>query len=45
MPLTHVVRVSSIVGYVPPFGFRIVSVRELEDGSYEVTLEPWVLPS
>jgi hypothetical protein len=45
MPLTHVVCVPSMVAYVPPLGFRIVSVCKLEDGSYEVTLEPWVLPS
>jgi hypothetical protein len=45
MPLTQVVRVPSMVAYVPPLGFRIVSVRKLEDGSYEVTLEPLVLPS
>ena len=44
MPLARVVRVPSIVGYVPPAGFRIVSVRKLEDGSYEVTLEPLELP-
>ena len=44
MPLTHVVRVPSMVAYVPPVGFRILSVRKLEDGSYEVTLEPWELP-
>ena len=37
--------VPSMVGYVPPSGLKIVSVRELEDGSYEVTLEPLVLPS
>jgi hypothetical protein len=40
MPLTHVVRVPSMVGYVPPKGFRIVHIRKLDDGSYEVTLEP-----
>jgi hypothetical protein len=45
MPPTHVVRVLSIVEYRPPTGFRIVSIRELADGSYEVTLEPLVLPS
>jgi hypothetical protein len=33
-------RVPSIVGYFPPKGFRIVSIHELDDGSYEVTLEP-----
>jgi hypothetical protein len=44
MPLTQVVRVPSMVAYVPPVGFRILSVRKLEDGSYEVTLEPWELP-
>ena len=45
MPLTQVVHVPTMVGYVPPKGFRIKSIRELEDGSYEVTLEPLVLPS
>lgn len=45
MPLTRTVRVPSMVGYVPPLGFRIVTIRELEDGSCEVTLEPVVLPS
>ena len=40
MPLTRVDRVPTMVGYVPPKGFRIVSYRKLEDGSYEVTLEP-----
>ena len=45
MPLTQVVRVPTMVGYVPPKGFRIKSIRRLEDGSYEVTLEQWVLPS
>ncbi len=38
---TQKVVVPSIVGYVPPKGFRIVQVRKLDDGSYEVTLEPW----
>jgi hypothetical protein len=37
---THKVVVPAIVGYVPPKGFRIVSIRKLADGSYEVTLEP-----
>jgi hypothetical protein len=45
MPNQLVVVVPSIVGYVPPSGFRIVSIREQEDGSYEVTLEPMALPS
>jgi hypothetical protein len=41
MPLTRtIIRVPSIVAYVPPVGFRIVSILELDDGSYEVTLEP-----
>ena len=32
-------------GYRPPSGYRIVSIRQLPDGSYEVTLEPlaWYL--
>lgn len=37
--------VPSIVGYVPPKGYRICKIRELADGSYEVTLEPWALIS
>jgi hypothetical protein len=45
MPLARtIVRVASIVAYTPPTGFRIVSIRELEDGSYEVTLEPHSAP-
>ena len=44
MPLTQSVRVPTMIGYVPPKGFRIVMVRKLDDGSYEVTLEPWELP-
>ena len=35
----------SVVGYNPPVGFRIISIRKLADGSYEVTLEPWELLS
>lgn len=45
MALTRVVRVPALVGYVPPTGWRVVSHRQLEDGSYEVTLEPSVLLS
>jgi hypothetical protein len=45
MPSTHSVRVPTMVGYVPPSGFKVVSAKKLEDGSYEVTLEPLVLPS
>jgi nitrate reductase beta subunit len=45
MPLTRTVRVPSMVWYVPPLGFRIVTICELEDGSCEVTLEPVALPS
>ena len=46
MPLAQkVVCVPSIVAYTPPLGYRVVSIRQLEDGSYEVTLEPWALPS
>jgi hypothetical protein len=37
---TLVVRVSSIVGYKPPEGFKIAKIKELSDGTYEVTLEP-----
>lgn len=37
---SQVVVVPSIVGYVPPKGHRIILVRRLADGSYEVTLEP-----
>lgn len=37
--------IPTMVGYRPPKGFRIVSVRKLNDGTYEVTLEPWGLPS
>jgi hypothetical protein len=37
--------VPTVVAYVPPKGFRIVSIRQLADGSYEVTLEPWALLS
>jgi hypothetical protein len=35
--------VPSMNGYVPPKGYRIKSVRRLEDGTYEVVLEPLVL--
>jgi hypothetical protein len=35
-----VVRVATMHGYVPPQGYRVVSHRQLEDGSYEVVLEP-----
>ena len=35
----------SIDGYGPPKGFKIVKIRKLTDGSYEVTLEPWALIS
>jgi hypothetical protein len=45
MPLTQVVRVPTMVGYVPPEGFRINSIQQLADGSYEVTLEPLELLS
>jgi hypothetical protein len=42
---THKVVVPSMVGYVPPAGYRVVSYLKLEDGTYEATLEPLVLPS
>lgn len=37
---TRYERVSTLVGYLPPDGFRVVSTRELEGGGYEVMLEP-----
>ena len=39
------VLVQSIAAYKAPHGWRIVSVHQLMDGSYEVTLEPlaWYL--
>lgn len=40
MPLTLSFRVPTIVGYVAPKGYRVVDIRQLEDGSYEITLEP-----
>jgi hypothetical protein len=42
---TQKVVVPSVVGYVPPKGFRIIAICKLDDGSYEVTLEPLALPS
>ena len=45
MALPRVQRVPTMVGYVPPSGWRMVSHRQLADGSYEVTLEPSVLLS
>ena len=30
----------TLSGYVPPKGYRVVKTRQLEDGSYEITLEP-----
>lgn len=40
-----VVHLNSMQGYKAPSGYRINSVRQLLDGSYEVTLEPlaWFL--
>lgn len=34
------VALSSLKGYVPPKGFRITKIQRLEDGTFEVTLEP-----
>jgi hypothetical protein len=34
------VHLTYINGYKPPAGYRIISIRQLADGSYEVTLEP-----
>jgi hypothetical protein len=34
------IRVPSIDGYVPPEGHRVIATRQLNDGSYEITLEP-----
>lgn len=36
----RVERVATLVGYQPPEGFRVVSTRELDDGWFEVMLEP-----
>jgi hypothetical protein len=39
MPLS-IVRVSSVVGYIRPKGKKIVAIFKLQDGSYEIVLEP-----
>ena len=41
----RVVHPPTMQGYKPPSGYRIVTVRQLEDGTYEVMLEPlaWYL--
>jgi hypothetical protein len=41
----RVVRLPTMQGYKPPLGYRVRSIRQLEDGTYEVTLEPlaWYL--
>ena len=36
----NVVNVPTMVGYVPPSGYKVISHRELPDGTVEVTLEP-----
>jgi hypothetical protein len=36
-----IVILKTLSGYKPPKGYRIKSKRKLEDGAYEVTLEPW----
>jgi hypothetical protein len=38
--MPRIVNVPTVIGYVPPKGFKIVKIRKLADGSYEVTLEP-----
>ena len=36
----RVVHLVTMQGYKPPAGYRIVSIRQFADGTYEVTLEP-----
>ena len=35
-----VLHLATMVGYKPPAGLWMTSVRRLADGTYEVTLEP-----
>ena len=37
---TFTVTVPTLVGFVPPTGYRIKQSRQLEDGTFEVLLEP-----
>ena len=36
-----VVYIPTLKGYKPPKGYRIAKATKLDDGTYEVTLEPW----
>jgi hypothetical protein len=38
-----VIRITTLIGYLPPDGFRIKSAYRLKNGKYEVILEPWEL--
>jgi hypothetical protein len=38
-----IVNLDTLKGYKPPCGYEILGIRQLDDGSYEVALEPLIL--